>query len=49
MLDRDPARVSPYLDQLQEMTTNALAQLRSLIGQLRPKNDEPPAEKESTH
>jgi signal transduction histidine kinase len=37
MLDRDPARVSPYLNQLQEMTTNALAQLRSLIGQLRPK------------
>jgi len=42
MLDRDPARVPPYLDQLQVMTTNALAQLRSLIGQLRPKSDEPP-------
>jgi signal transduction histidine kinase len=40
MLDRDPARVPPYLAQLQEMTTNALAQLRSLIGQLRPKADE---------
>jgi signal transduction histidine kinase len=40
MLDRDPARVPPYLNQLQEMTTNALAQLRSLIGQLRPKSDE---------
>jgi len=40
MLDRDPARVPLYLNQLQEMTTNALAQLRSLIGQLRPKNDE---------
>ena len=40
MLDRDPARVSSYLDQLQEMTANALAQLRSLIGQLRPKVDE---------
>jgi signal transduction histidine kinase len=40
MLDRDPARVPPYLDQLREMTTSALAQLRSLIGQLRPKNDE---------
>jgi signal transduction histidine kinase len=39
MLDRDPARVPPYLNQLQEMTTNALAQLRSLIGQLRPKGD----------
>jgi signal transduction histidine kinase len=46
MLDRDPARVPPYLNQLQDMTTNALAQLRSLIGQLRPKNDEPPAAKE---
>jgi signal transduction histidine kinase len=40
MLDRDPARVPPYLAQLQDMTTNALAQLRSLIGQLRPKPDE---------
>jgi signal transduction histidine kinase len=43
MLDRDPARVPPYLDQLQEMTTSALTQLRSLIGQLRPKSDEPAA------
>jgi signal transduction histidine kinase len=42
MLERDPARVPPYLDQLQEMTTNALAQLRSLIGQLRPKAAETP-------
>jgi signal transduction histidine kinase len=41
VLDRDPARVPPYLDQLQEMATGALAQLRSLIGQLRPKSDEP--------
>ncbi|NTU62435.1 MAG: hypothetical protein HGB05_03325 [Chloroflexi bacterium] len=41
MLDRDPARVPPYLDQLQEMTTSTLAQMRSLIGQLRPKSDEP--------
>jgi len=44
MLDRDPARVPPYLNQLQEMTTSALARLRSLIGQLRPKNDEPTVE-----
>ncbi len=43
MLDRDPARVPPYLNQLQDMTGSALAQLRSLIGQLRPKSDEPPA------
>jgi signal transduction histidine kinase len=42
MLDRDPARVPPYLDQLQAMTTSALAQMRSLIGQLRPKADDPP-------
>ncbi|HTP07414.1 MAG TPA: histidine kinase [Anaerolineae bacterium] len=40
VLDRDPGRVVSYLDQLQEMTSNALAQLRSLIGQLRPKTSE---------
>jgi signal transduction histidine kinase len=43
VLDRDPARVPPYLDQLQDMTVSALAQLRALIGQLRPKSDEPAA------
>jgi signal transduction histidine kinase len=43
MLDRDPARLPPYLRQLQDMTGSALAQLRSLIGQLRPKSNEPPA------
>ncbi len=43
MLDRDPARVPSYLAQLQEMASSALAQLRSLIGQLRPRSDEPPA------
>jgi signal transduction histidine kinase len=43
VLERDPAQVSPYLVQLQEMTSNTLAQLRSLIGQLRPQNDEPAA------
>ncbi len=41
MLDRDPARLPPYLHQLQDMTSGALAQLRSLIGQLRPKSVEP--------
>jgi signal transduction histidine kinase len=41
VLERDPARVPPYLKQLQEMTAGALAQMRSLIGQLRPKADEP--------
>jgi signal transduction histidine kinase len=40
MLDKDPAHVLPYLNQLQETTGSALAQLRSLIGQLRPKADE---------
>ncbi len=48
MLDRDPARVPPYLDQLQEMTNSALAQLRSLIGQLRPKAEEPPGDDKET-
>jgi signal transduction histidine kinase len=44
MLDRDPARVPLYLSQLQEMANSALAQLRSLIGQLRSKSDRPPAQ-----
>ncbi len=43
VLDRDPARVPSYLSQLQEMTSSALAQLRSLIGQLRAKSDKPTA------
>jgi signal transduction histidine kinase len=43
VLDKDPARVPPYLNQLQDMTGSALAQLRSLIGQLRPRPDEPAA------
>ncbi len=44
MLDRDLSRVPPYLSQLQEMTSSALAQLRSLIGQLRSKSDKPAAQ-----
>jgi signal transduction histidine kinase len=44
MLDRDPARVPLYLSQLQEMANSALAQLRSLIGQLRSKSDGPTAQ-----
>jgi signal transduction histidine kinase len=36
LLERDPARVPEQLDHLQEMTGNALGQLRSLIAQLRP-------------
>ncbi len=36
---QEPARVRPQLEQLQELTQNALAQMRSLIAELRPKND----------
>src|SRR3990172_773477 len=36
LLERNPARVRSQLEQLQELTQNALAQMRSLIAQLRP-------------
>jgi len=36
MVEKDPSRVPEQLDRLQEMTSNALRELRSLIGQLRP-------------
>ena len=36
LLNRDPARAPEQLDRLQTMTADALAQLRSLIAQLRP-------------
>jgi signal transduction histidine kinase len=36
LLDREPARVLEQLERLQKMTEGALAQLRSLIAQLRP-------------
>ena len=36
LLERDPARVPEQVDRLQTMTEQALAQLRSLIAQLRP-------------
>jgi len=36
LLKKEPARVADQLNLLQEMTTNALTQLRSLITQLRP-------------
>jgi len=39
LLDREPARVPEQLDHLQTMTEEALAQLRSLIAQLRPPQD----------
>ena len=36
LVEKDPARVPEQLDRLQELTGNALSELRSLIGQLRP-------------
>jgi len=36
LLDRDPERLPEQFDRLEEMTGNALSQLRSLIAQLRP-------------
>jgi signal transduction histidine kinase len=36
LLERNPARVRSQLEQLQELAHNALAQMRSLISQLRP-------------
>jgi signal transduction histidine kinase len=36
LLKKDPDRVSEHLNRLQQMTTDALTQLRSLITQLRP-------------
>jgi signal transduction histidine kinase len=36
LVEKKPARVSEQLNRLQEMTGNALSELRSLIGQLRP-------------
>jgi signal transduction histidine kinase len=39
LLERDPARVRPQLEQLQELAQNALAQMRGLIAKLRPKTD----------
>lgn len=39
LLDREPGRVPEQLDRLQQMTEDALSQLRSLISQLRPKQN----------
>jgi signal transduction histidine kinase len=36
LLERDPARIPEQLDRLQEMTSSAMSQLRSLIAELRP-------------
>lgn len=38
LLERDPARLRPQLEQLQALSQDALAQMRGLIAQLRPKN-----------
>jgi signal transduction histidine kinase len=38
LLERDPARVPTEIERLQEMTSSALNQLRSLIAELRPVN-----------
>ena len=37
LLERDPAQVAAQLDHLQELAQDALAEMRSLISQLRPK------------
>ena len=39
LLEREPARVPEQVDRLQDMTGQALVQLRSLIAQLRPPQD----------
>jgi signal transduction histidine kinase len=39
LLERDPKRIRPQLEQLQELTQNALAEMRGLIAQLRPLAD----------
>ncbi|UCC86050.1 MAG: sensor histidine kinase [Anaerolineales bacterium] len=37
LLERDPSKVAPQLDRLQELAQSALAEMRFLINQLRPK------------
>jgi signal transduction histidine kinase len=36
LLEREPARVRPQLEQLQELSSRALSQMRALISQWRP-------------
>ncbi len=38
LLERDPARIKPQLEQLQALTQNALAEMRGLIAKLRPQS-----------
>jgi signal transduction histidine kinase len=40
LLERDPERLRPQLEQLQSLTHNALAEMRGLIAQLRPPEGE---------
>ncbi len=39
LLERDPSRLRPQLERLYELSQSALAEMRGLIAQLRPKND----------
>ena len=39
LLERDPARLRPQLDRLNGLSQSALAEMRSLIAQLRPKSE----------
>ena len=39
LLEKDPARVPQQLDQLQDLTTRALGQMRALISQWRPSSN----------
>ena len=42
LLERNPAQMRPQLEELQELTQNALGQMRSLIAQLRPQGTDTP-------
>jgi signal transduction histidine kinase len=39
LMEREPDRLRPQLEQLQKLTQDALAEMRSLIAQLRPRNE----------
>jgi signal transduction histidine kinase len=39
LLERDPTRIRPQLEQLQELTQNVLADMRSVISKLRPRDN----------
>ncbi len=48
LLERDPDRLRPELEQLRALAQNALAQMRGLIAQLRPQEDESAAQPASS-